>query len=56
MPFPVGQLASYHIAGNFGQVFNLVIWQIFQKLFNLKLADLISACVPMMLGIQIAKF
>ena len=37
--------------GNFGEVLNLVIWQIFRRSPNL-----INACVHMMLIIQIAKF
>ena len=38
--------------GNFVKVFKLVNWRI----FNLKVANELNACVPMMLSIQIAKF
>ena len=30
----------YHIAGNFGEVFNLVIWRILKKIAKLKLANI----------------
>ena len=47
----------YHIVGNFGKVFNLVIWRIFQRLRNfLSRQFKLNACGPMTLIIQIAKF
>ena len=42
-------IIKYGIAGNLGEVFNLVIWV---KIAKLKL----TACAPMTLSVQIAKF
>ena len=35
-----GKLYEYRIVGNFGEIFNLAIWQILKKITKLKLANI----------------
>ena len=46
----------YSASGNFGEVFNLAIWQIWYRSPKLVNFDKIDAYKPMALSIQIAKF
>ena len=47
---------AYRIVGNFGEVFNSAVRQIFIKSPNFNPQILVNACMRMALSIQITKF